>query len=80
VVTMLACFVSFAREAVGAGQGTRYSPRPLAWRVVSDNNSGAMRAARRSSRVLVTRGVEINRLNEPAWPMVNRVLTSPYLW
>jgi len=44
VVTMLACFVSFAREAVGAGQGTRHSLRPLSSRVIAENNSGASRS------------------------------------
>jgi hypothetical protein len=43
VVTMLACFVSFAREAVGAGQGTRYSLRPPSSRAIGENNSGASR-------------------------------------
>src|SRR5262249_48467548 len=40
---MLACFVLFAREAVGAGQGTRHSLRPLSSRVIVKNNSGASR-------------------------------------
>ena len=41
MVTMLACFVLFAREAVGAGQSTRHSLRPLSSRVPSMQPSDA---------------------------------------
>jgi hypothetical protein len=42
VVTTLVCFITFAREAAGASS-TRLSLRPPFLRVISSNNSGALR-------------------------------------
>jgi hypothetical protein len=69
VVTMLACFVLFAREAVGAGQGTRHSLRPLSSRVPSMQPSDANAPRERgliSSRLF---DIQIESLKQRVHPL-----------
>src|SRR5262249_58890215 len=82
VVTMLAVFVLFAREAVGAGQGTRHSLRPLSSRVIGENNSGVSRRGNHCGCLeseWLTEFSRWRRLIQPSCPCLSRAWTPCFM-